>query len=99
MANPLALSAKLFTDTLARTQRFYQLALIDRGPDIEHPVMEAVFSAVDALVIVEAMNFGGAVAAEQTIDWLANRYAHELLRRSVVALNDVYHCDNKRLRH
>jgi len=95
MANPLALSAKLFTDTLSRTQRFYQLALIDCGPDIEHPVMEAVFSAVDALVIVGAMNFDGAVAAEQTIDWLATRNAHELLRRSVVVLNDVYHCQNE----
>jgi MinD-like ATPase involved in chromosome partitioning or flagellar assembly len=95
MANPLALSANLFTDTLSRTQRFYQLALIDCGPDIEHPVMEAVFSAVDALVIVGSMNFDGAVAAEQTIDWLATRNAHELLRRSVVVLNDVYHCQNE----
>ncbi len=96
MANPLALSAKLFTDTLSRTQRFYQLALIDCGPDIEHPVMEGVFSAVNALVIVGAMNFDGAVAAEQTIDWLATRNAHELLSRSVVVLNDVYHCQNEK---
>jgi MinD-like ATPase involved in chromosome partitioning or flagellar assembly len=96
MANPLALSAKLFTDTLSRSQRFYQLALIDCGPDIEHPVMEGVFSAVDALVIVGAMNFDGAVAAEQTIDWLATRNAHELLSRSVVVLNDVYHCQNEK---
>ena len=96
MANPLALSAKLFTDTLSRTQRFYQLALIDCGPDVEHPVMEGVFSAVDALVIVGAMNFDGAVAAEQTIDWLATCNAHELLRRSVVVLNDVYHCQNEK---
>ncbi len=96
MANPLALSAKLFTETLSRTQRFYQLALIDCGPDIEHSVMEGVFSAVDALVIVGAMNFDGAVAAEQTIDWLATRNADELLRRSVVVLNDVYHCQNEK---
>ena len=96
MANPLVLSAKLFTDTLSRTQRFYQLVLIDCGPDIEHPVMEGVFSAVDALVIVGAMNFDGAVAAEQTIDWLATRNAQELLSRSVVVLNDVYHCQNEK---
>jgi len=96
LANPLVLSAKLFTDTLSRTQRFYQLVLIDCGPDIEHPVMEGVFSAVDALVIVGAMNFDGAVAAEQTIDWLATRNADELLRRSVVVLNDVYRCQNEK---
>jgi MinD-like ATPase involved in chromosome partitioning or flagellar assembly len=58
--------------------------------------MEGVFSAVDALVIVGAMNFDGAVAAEQTIDWLATRNADELLRRSVVVLNDVYHCQNEK---
>ena len=96
MANPLALSSKLFTDTLSRTQRFYQLALIDCGPDIEHPAMKGVFSAVDALVIVGSMNFDGAVAAEQTIEWLATRNAHELLRRSVVVLNDVYRCQNEK---
>jgi MinD-like ATPase involved in chromosome partitioning or flagellar assembly len=96
MANPLFLSASMFTGTLARTRRFYQLALIDCGPDIEHPLMEGVFSAVDALVIVGSMNFDGAAAAEQTIDWLATRNAHELLRRSVVVLNDVYRCQNKK---
>jgi MinD-like ATPase involved in chromosome partitioning or flagellar assembly len=94
MANPLALSSSMFTSTLARTRRFYQLSLIDCGPDVEHPVMEGVFSSVDALVIVGSMNYDGAMAAEQTIDWLASRNAHELLRRSVVALNDVYHCAN-----
>jgi MinD-like ATPase involved in chromosome partitioning or flagellar assembly len=96
MANPLALSAALFADTLARTRRFYQLSVIDCGPDIEHPVMESVFSAVDALVIVGSMNFDGAAAAEQTIDWLAARNGHELLRRSVVVLNDVFRCENKK---
>ncbi|HTQ22825.1 MinD/ParA family protein [Mycobacterium sp.] len=94
MANPLALSASMFTDTLARTRRFYQLSVIDCGPDIEHPVMEGVFSSVDALVIVGSMNYDGAMAAEQTIDWLATRNAHELLRRSMVLLNDVYRCAN-----
>jgi MinD-like ATPase involved in chromosome partitioning or flagellar assembly len=96
MANPLFLSASMFTGALARTRRFYQLALIDCGPDIEHPLMEGVLSAVDALVIVGSMNFDGAAAAEQTIDWLATRNAHQLLRRSVVVLNDVYRCQNKK---
>ena len=32
MADPLFLSASMFTNTLARTRRFYQLALIDPGP-------------------------------------------------------------------
>jgi MinD-like ATPase involved in chromosome partitioning or flagellar assembly len=94
MANPLALSSSMFTSTLSRTRRFYQLSLIDCGPDIEHPVMEGEFSSVDALVIVGSMNYDGAMAAEQTIDWLASRNAHELLRRSLVVLNDVFRCTN-----
>ena len=32
---------------------------------------------------------------ETTIDWLAARNGHELLKRSVVVLNDAYRCANK----
>ncbi|MBO0880679.1 MAG: MinD/ParA family protein [Mycobacterium sp.] len=92
LANPFALDADTFTDTLARTQRFYQLSLIDCGHEIEHPVMSAVLEAVDALVIVGSMNFDGIGAAEQTLDWLDARNKHDLLRRSVLVLNDVYRC-------
>jgi MinD-like ATPase involved in chromosome partitioning or flagellar assembly len=92
LANPFALDADTFTDTLARTQRFYQLSLIDCGHEIEHPVMSAVLEAVDALVIVGAMNFDGVGAAEQTLDWLDARNKHDLLGRSMLVLNDVYRC-------
>lgn len=95
LANPFALDADTFTDTLARTQRFYQLSLVDCGHEIEHPVMSAVLEAVDALVIVGAMNFDGVGAAEQTLDWLDARNKHDLLRRSVLVLNDVYRCQSK----
>jgi MinD-like ATPase involved in chromosome partitioning or flagellar assembly len=95
LADPFALDADTFTDTLARTQRFYQLSLIDCGHEIEHPVMSAVFETVDALVIVGAMNFDGVGAAEQTLDWLEARKKHDLLRRSVLVLNDVYRCHSK----
>jgi MinD-like ATPase involved in chromosome partitioning or flagellar assembly len=95
LVNPFALDADTFSDTLGRTQRFYQLSLIDCGHEIEHPVMSAVFEAVDALVIVGAMNFDGVGAAEQTLDWLAARNKHDLLRRSVLVLNDVYRCQSK----
>jgi MinD-like ATPase involved in chromosome partitioning or flagellar assembly len=96
VANPYELSAEKFTDTLGRTRRFYQLSLIDCGHEIEHPVMKGVFSSVDALVIVGSMNFDGAAAAEQTIDWLAARNAHELLKRSAVVLNDVFRSEDKK---
>jgi MinD-like ATPase involved in chromosome partitioning or flagellar assembly len=95
LANPFALDSDTFTEALGRTQRFYQLSLIDCGHEIEHPVMSAVLEAVDALVIVGSMNFDGVGAAEQTLDWLGARNKHDLLRRSVLVLNDVYRCQSK----
>lgn len=95
VANPLALEAQTFTDTITRTRRFYQLALVDCGTEIEHPVIPAVLSASDALMIVGSCNVDGGLAVETTIDWLAARNGHELLKRSVVVLNDVYRCANK----
>ncbi|WP_431236108.1 MinD/ParA family ATP-binding protein (plasmid) [Mycolicibacterium psychrotolerans] len=95
VANPLALTEDMFGDTLARTRRFYQLSIIDSGPQIEHRVMKGVLEHVDALVIVGTMNFDGAAAAETTLDWLDARNQHDLLRRSVVVLNDVYRSADK----
>lgn len=96
VANPLALDANMFDETLQRTRRFYQLALIDCGSSIEHAVMPAVLRSANAVVIVGTANYDGAAAAEQTIDWLAARGKHDLLRRSVVVLNDVYDCAEKK---
>lgn len=105
MRNPLSLlpfrdqssgkNVNPFQETLNRANRFYQLSLIDCGPDIEHPIMSTVLSNVDALVIVAPQNFDGGEAAEKTIAWLDVRRRYELLKRSVVVLNDVYNCDNK----
>jgi MinD-like ATPase involved in chromosome partitioning or flagellar assembly len=95
VANPMALEAKTFTATVSRTRRFYQLALIDCGAEIEHAMIPAVLSASDALMIVGSCSVEGGLAVETTIDWLAARNGHELLKRSVVVLNDAYRCANK----
>ena len=95
VANPLALSDQLFTDTLGSVQRFYQLSLIDCGNHIEHRVMKGVFGSVDALVILGTMNYDGAEAAEKTLQWLAVRNMQDLLDRSILVLNDVNRCYNK----
>jgi MinD-like ATPase involved in chromosome partitioning or flagellar assembly len=95
VANPMALDAQTFTATVSRTRRFYQLALIDCGAEIEHPMIPAVLSASDALMIVGSCSVEGGLAIETTIDWLAARNGHELLKRSVVVLNDAYRCASK----
>lgn len=96
VANPFDLSPEAFKAVLTRVRRFYQLALVDCGPEIEHPVMQAVLSQVDSLIIVGTMNFDGAAAAETTIKWLSARSEYQaLLRRSALVLNDVYNCADK----
>ncbi len=96
VANPFDLSPQAFDALLGRVRRFYQLALVDCGPEIEHPVMQAVLSQVDSLIIVGTMNYDGAAAAETTIKWLAARSEYQaLLRRSALVLNDVYNCADK----
>ena len=90
VSNHFQLTSGVFGATLSRTRRFYQLALVDCGPEIEHDVMNAVIGTADALVIVGTMNYDGAAAAETTINWLAARNKHDLLRRSVLVLNDIY---------
>ncbi len=90
VANPMALGPRTFTDTVSRARRFYQLALIDCGAEIEHPVIPAVLSASDALMIVGSCSVDGGLAVETTIDWLAARNGHALLKRSVIVLNDSY---------
>jgi MinD-like ATPase involved in chromosome partitioning or flagellar assembly len=97
VANPMALETKTFTATISRSRRFYQLALIDCGAEIEHAVIPAVLSASDALMIIGSCSVEGGLAVETTIDWLAARNGHELLKRSVVVLNDAYRCANKNL--
>jgi MinD-like ATPase involved in chromosome partitioning or flagellar assembly len=96
VANPLALSPERFAAALAKTRKFYDLALIDCGPDIEHPVMAGVLCAVDSLVIIGSANIEGGLSAEQTINWLAARNGHELLRRSVLVINDIHGCASKK---
>jgi MinD-like ATPase involved in chromosome partitioning or flagellar assembly len=95
-SNPLALDAEVFAAILGRTRKFYQLALIDCGDAIEHPVMAGVLCAADALMIVGSANIDGGLSAEQTIEWLAARNGHELLKRSVLVLNDVHRCASRK---
>jgi MinD-like ATPase involved in chromosome partitioning or flagellar assembly len=95
LSSPLMLEADTFDAALARSQQFYQLSLIDCGSDIDHPVMPAVLSAASALVIVATMQAEHARAAGQTVQWLASRGANNLLRRTVVVINDAFDNSNK----
>lgn len=90
VTSPMPVDAEMFTTALARAQQFYQLALIDCSCDIEHPVMPGVLDSASGLVIVSTMQAEHARAAGRTIEWLAARNANDLLKRTVVVLNDAY---------
>jgi MinD-like ATPase involved in chromosome partitioning or flagellar assembly len=95
VTRPLRIDAGQFSTALQRAQQFYQLALIDCPSDVEHPVMPGVLNAASAMVIVSTMQAEHARAAGQTIEWLAARNGHDLLKRTVVVLNDAFRGQTK----
>ena len=95
VANPMDLDATTFFDTVTLTRRFYQLALVDCGADVETEFFKAVLSVSDALMIIGSCTAEGGLAIETTVDWLSARNGHELLKRSVIVLNDTHDCANK----
>lgn len=95
VANPMELSKKVFYDTVELTRRFYQLALVDCGAEVETEFFKTVLSNTDALMIIGSCNAEGGLAIETTVDWLAARNGHELLKRSVIVLNDIHDCATK----
>ena len=88
-ASPMPLDAQTFFDTVGSTRRFYQLCLVDCGTEVETEFFKAILSVSDALMIVGSCGVDGGLAIEQTVNWLAARGGHELLKRSVIVLNDA----------
>lgn len=90
VANPMELTKKTFFDTIEVVRRFYQLLLVDCGHEVETDFFKAVLSVSDALMIIGSCTAEGGLAIERTVDWLAARNGHELLKRSVIVLNDAH---------
>ncbi|MEE6140616.1 hypothetical protein SKC41_30445 [Mycobacterium sp. 050128] len=87
VANPMDLDAATVFETVALTRRFYQLSLVDCGNAVETEFFKAVLSVSDALMIIGSCDAEGAKGIEKTVNWLAARNGHELLKRSVIVLN------------
>ncbi|WP_204815308.1 MinD/ParA family ATP-binding protein [Mycobacterium riyadhense] len=87
VANPMELDAATVFETVALTRRFYQLSLVDCGNAVETEFFKAVLSVSDALMIIGSCDAEGAKGIEKTVNWLAARNGHELLKRSVIVLN------------
>ena len=89
VASEFDFDKKALDETLGRTRRIYQLCLVDSAEDGKRSLQGGV-SASDALMIVGSCNAEGGLAVETTVDWLAARRGHELLKRSVIVLNDAH---------
>ncbi|OBJ89259.1 hypothetical protein A9W97_14555 [Mycobacterium gordonae] len=90
VASEFAFDEQAFFETISRTRRIYQLALVDCAA-MKGDVFKAVLSSSDALMILGSCTIDGGLMIEQTVNWLAARRGHELLKRSVIVLNDANH--------
>ena len=92
------LDPAIYREAAARLDRYFSITIVDCSSTMDTPVTQEVLRDLDALVIVSSPWVDGAAAAGQTMDWLANRGLTNLLRRTVVVLNDSDGHADKRTR-
>lgn len=92
------LDPAVYRETATRLDRHFTISIIDCGSTMDAPVTQEALRDIDALVVVSSPWADGAAAAAQTMEWLANHGRTELLRRTVVVLNDSDGHSNKKTR-
>jgi len=92
------LDPAVYREATARLDRYFSITVVDCSSTMDSPVTQEVLRDLDALVVVSSPWVDGAAAAGQTLDWLANRGLTNLLRRTVVVLNDSDGHADKRTR-
>lgn len=92
------LDPAVYRETAHRLDRHFTISVIDCGSTMDAPVTQEALRDLDALIVVSSPWADGAAAAAQTMEWLANHGRTELLRRTVVVLNDSDGHSDKRTR-
>jgi MinD-like ATPase involved in chromosome partitioning or flagellar assembly len=92
------INREVYKRAMGILDRYMTIAVIDCGPVLEHPLMEAVLPTLDAVIVVGALEQGAGEAAAQTLAWLEDHGYHRLLKNGVVVLNDPRGRANKRTR-
>lgn len=92
------INREVYQRAMGILDRYMTIAVIDCGPVLEHPLMEAVLPTLDAVIVVGALEQGAGEAAAQTLAWLEDHGYHRLLKNGVVVLNDPRGRANKRTR-
>jgi MinD-like ATPase involved in chromosome partitioning or flagellar assembly len=90
------LDPAVYREAIMRLDRHFTISIVDCGSTMDAPVTQEALRDVDALIVVSSPWADGAAAAAQTMEWLANHDKNDLLRRTVVVLNDSDgHADKK----
>jgi MinD-like ATPase involved in chromosome partitioning or flagellar assembly len=90
------LDPAVYREAIRRLDRHFTISIVDCGSTMDAPVTQEALRDVDALIVVSSPWADGASAAAQTMEWLANHDKTDLLRRTVVVLNDSDgHADKK----
>jgi MinD-like ATPase involved in chromosome partitioning or flagellar assembly len=92
------INREVYKRAMGILDRYMTIAVIDCGPVLEHPLMEAVLPTLDAVIVVGALEQGAGEAAAQTLAWLEDHGYHRLLKNGVVVLNDPRGRADKRTR-
>ncbi|WP_307786876.1 MinD/ParA family ATP-binding protein [Mycolicibacterium mengxianglii] len=92
------LDPAVYREAAMRLDRHFTISVVDCGSTMDAPVTQEALRDVDALIVVSSPWADGAAAAAQTMEWLANHGRTELLRRTVVVLNDSDGHSNKKTR-
>jgi len=82
------LDAAIYREAAMQLDKHFTLSIVDCGSTLDSQVTQEVLVDVDALIVVSSPWYGGASAAGQILEWLANNGFTALLHRTVVVLND-----------
>ncbi|HUB55379.1 MAG TPA: hypothetical protein VMB04_09470 [Mycobacterium sp.] len=83
------LDAAIYREAAKQLDKHFTLSIVDCGSTLDSGVTQEVLADVDALIVVSSTSWGGASAAGQTLEWLANNGFTGLLHRTVVVVNDA----------
>ncbi len=92
------LDPAIYREAALRLDRHFTMSVIDCGATMDAAVTQEVLRDLDALIIVSSPWADGASAAAKTLEWLSDHDMTELLRRTIVALNDSDGHADKRTR-
>ncbi|HEX4558715.1 MAG TPA: MinD/ParA family protein [Mycobacterium sp.] len=92
------LDPAIYREAALRLDRHFTISIIDCGSTMDSPVTQEVLRDLDAMIVVSSPWADGASAAARTMEWLSDQGMTNLLRHTLVVLNDSDGHADKRTR-